>query len=176
MVAVVLVKMAVHPASQSLPMLRREVLPKAGKMWAWHASSGSPGRWMVPVWVDSMVVPSGRWTWMGLVAICLLVTGASMERKWPVEPVSAMAVGWDTRSGGEGPREGPVLWEVWFNLVGRTVVSVLGCPRSYGFGRFPVVVLVRCLGLKTVVLPPFMSAKEASLLWPSAGNLQVLLS
>ena len=36
-----LVKTALHPASQSWPMERREVLPSAGKRCAWHADGGS---------------------------------------------------------------------------------------------------------------------------------------
>lgn len=125
-----LVKVTVQPASQSLPMLSRDVLPKAGKMCASQAVGGRPGRVTLPVCVDAMVVPSGRATWMGLEEGVLDVAGAEVERKWPVEPVSAMAEWVDTGVSGEGPRGGPVLCAVCVLLIVMADVSVLGCPLS----------------------------------------------
>ena len=43
------------------------------------------------VWVDLMDFPLGNVTVIGLVARCLLVTGAFSTRKWPVAPESDMA-------------------------------------------------------------------------------------
>ena len=56
--AVVEVKIAVHPASQSWPMEMRLVLPREGNKWAVLAVAGSCGRLIwAAVWVDCIVVP-----------------------------------------------------------------------------------------------------------------------
>jgi hypothetical protein len=46
------IRMVVQPTAHSCPMLRRDVLPNAGNMWAEHAVEDRPGMLMVPVWVD----------------------------------------------------------------------------------------------------------------------------
>ena len=51
-----------HPASQSLPMESRDVLPRDGKRWAWVAVWGRLGMSRWHVCVDSMSVSSGSLT------------------------------------------------------------------------------------------------------------------
>ena len=91
----VVVKIAVQPASQSWPMETRLVLPREGNKWVVLAAVGSCGRLSSAVCVDCIVVPSGRATWMPLLLICLFVWGALSDMKWPVAPVSNyVLLGW----------------------------------------------------------------------------------
>ena len=69
---------AVQPWSQSRPMESREPEERAGKMWATHAVAGRCGRSRVAVWVEVMVVPSGRRTEMPGEAGWRLRWGVSM--------------------------------------------------------------------------------------------------
>jgi hypothetical protein len=50
---------------------------------------GRKGRSRSAVWVDCMVEPFGRRTWIGGCATCLLVTGTSSMMMLVVAPVSA---------------------------------------------------------------------------------------
>ena len=81
--------MAVQPLSHKVPM-DRSGWRSAGKMCALRAAAGKVGRFKVAVWVDSIVVPSGKLTVMPLGVACFSVTGVLEEIKWPVQPVSAM--------------------------------------------------------------------------------------
>ena len=92
------VKVATQPASQSWPMDRREVSPRAGNRWAVLADAGRLGRLRSTWWVDVMRDWSARATWMEGEEGRLFWYGALMEWKCPVAPVSRMAMG-----GGEGP-------------------------------------------------------------------------
>ena len=131
------VKVAVHPASQSLPMESKEVLPSAGKRCAMQAAGGSCGRLMSAMWLVAMVVPLGSCTERGsFVARTLRRPVASMARKWPVQPVSAMReVGTmlllSVMVEAEGPSGGDAVVEILFAieiLVSKTVVGVVtGC-------------------------------------------------
>ena len=69
---------AVQPWLQSRPMDRREPEERAGKMWATHAAAGRCGRSRVAVWVEVMVVPSGRRTEMPGEAVWRLRWGVAM--------------------------------------------------------------------------------------------------
>ena len=69
--AVVAVNTTVHPASQSGPMAMRLVLPNEGNKWAVLAASGSCGMSIWAVWVDCIVVPSGKDTWIPLLLLIL---------------------------------------------------------------------------------------------------------
>ena len=55
-------------------------------------SGRRPGMASSQVCVERSVAPFGSKMEMGFAAICLLHTGASVVRKWPVAPVSLMAV------------------------------------------------------------------------------------
>ena len=64
----------------------------SGKMWACPVAGGSMGKLSCPVCVDVMLEP------LGMVAVIpgwdgvLLATEVCGSRKWPVQPVSAMAI------------------------------------------------------------------------------------
>ena len=90
-VTVVRSNSAVQPASQSWPMERSEPEVRSGNRWARRAASGRLGIWRRPVWVDVMVLPSGSWTWIGVVAGWMSEHGPSIMMKWPLQPLSAMA-------------------------------------------------------------------------------------
>jgi len=92
MIASSLVKVHVQPASHSFPIDNRLVVPSAGNRSVCVASSGSCGRFRFAVCVDDMVDPSGSWTTVGDSVGFLLVHGTFRPLKWPVAPVSAMAV------------------------------------------------------------------------------------
>jgi len=89
------VNVAVQSASHSCPMEMREPEPllRAGNRWALVAFGGRVGIWRYASSVESMEAPLGRETAMGIWAGRLLMQGAVVVRKWPVQPVSAMAVG-----------------------------------------------------------------------------------
>ena len=65
MVTVLAVNSAVHPWSQSWPMLSSDVPLRAGKMWALLAAEGSLGRRRDAVCVDLIMEWSGKETEMG---------------------------------------------------------------------------------------------------------------
>ena len=72
MIASSLVKVHVQPASHSLPIDSRLVVPSAGNRSVRVASSGRCGRFKFAVCVDAMVDPSGSWTTVGFdVGFCL---------------------------------------------------------------------------------------------------------
>jgi hypothetical protein len=73
-------KVAVQPWSQSTPTEMREPEAKVGKMWARRAVSGKPGMLSSAVWVEVMVLPSGRSTVMPGEAGRRLKCGAAMVR------------------------------------------------------------------------------------------------
>ena len=99
--AVVEVKITLHPASQSWPIEIKLVLPREGNRWAVLAVTGSCGMSIWAVWVDCIVVPSGKETWIPLLLLSLLLWGALSERKWLVAPESNMICWFGN---GEGPR------------------------------------------------------------------------
>jgi hypothetical protein len=68
----------------------RECLKWFGKIFVWFAAAGRPGASMA-VWVDSMMVPSGKVMDKGYNAFYLWMHGASKARKFPVSPESKMA-------------------------------------------------------------------------------------
>jgi hypothetical protein len=111
MIAWILVNVHVHvhvqSASQIFPMLRRCVLPNAGKRSMCVAVSRSFGRLRLAVCVDVMVDPSGKCTLIGFVVSFLFWHGMSNPLKCLVAPVSATAL----IDGGEGPR----VWEASSN-------------------------------------------------------------
>lgn len=88
----VAVKTASQPASQSWPIESSECA-NDGNTCARLASWGRVGRASVVVWVLDMCEPSGSWTDMG---VCVGRWGVPLElvgwKKWPVVPVSAIAV------------------------------------------------------------------------------------
>ncbi len=79
-----------QPASQNCRVARREACERPRTMWTAVMASGSHGMFRLQVWLDEMMLPSGRVTLMGFLATCLLVTGASATRKCPVAPESDM--------------------------------------------------------------------------------------
>jgi hypothetical protein len=91
MLHVVLVNVAVHPASQRVLMEMSDEWESPGTMWARVADCGSPGMSKLHVWVDCRTEPSGMVTVMGLLSIRLLMTCACFRMKWPVAPVSPRA-------------------------------------------------------------------------------------
>ena len=74
---------------------------RAGKRWAMQAAGGRVGRFRSAMWVEVMVVLSGRCTViMGVgVTRMLMMLASAMARKWPVLLVSAMR----EDNSGEGP-------------------------------------------------------------------------
>ena len=84
MVHVVVVNSALHPASHSLPMEIRAVLPRAGKMWAVVASGGNCGKLSWAVWLEWMVLLSGWWTVSGVmtVVVCDRRLGWTAKKLW----------------------------------------------------------------------------------------------
>ena len=70
---------------------RRDFCWRAGKRWAMRAAGETSGILMWAVCVAEMVSPLGSVTLTGSVEICGLMHGLAVERKWPVQPVSAMA-------------------------------------------------------------------------------------
>lgn len=83
--------MTLQPLSQSCLTEMREECANPGTIWAWVASSPSPGRLRLPTWVDLMTSPSGNVMWRGLLAFRLLTMGTFGRRKWAVAPESMMA-------------------------------------------------------------------------------------
>ena len=64
----------------------------SGKRWAAEADGGSIGRLSCPVWVDVMLAPLGMVAVTPGVVGCLFNTDVWFNKKWPVQPVSAMAM------------------------------------------------------------------------------------
>jgi hypothetical protein len=81
-----------HPLSQNCRVASSDVCVNFGTMWAAVILSGSQGMSRLHVWVDMILLPSGRVILMGLTAIRLLVTGASFCMKWPVAPESEIPI------------------------------------------------------------------------------------
>ena len=80
-----------QPASQSSPMETKECGPRDGNRWASVAWEGRPLIGRLPIFVDSMVLPSGSDTRMGVwVARTLIKSVLSIVKKCPVLPVSAI--------------------------------------------------------------------------------------
>jgi hypothetical protein len=127
------VNVAVQPTSHNCPMLRSECGWSLGNTWAVVASWGSAGRLISAMPVERIVLPSGRDTVMGGSPVAVLGMGhAAAVRKWPVLPVSAMAV--EQRVTGEGEIVGgPVIarQEVdrMFVLRSVLVLCITGSPR-----------------------------------------------
>jgi hypothetical protein len=55
---------------------RSEPKVRDGKMWHCRATGGRPGRAMLAVWLEEIVVPLGMRTWMGADTGWTLLTGA----------------------------------------------------------------------------------------------------
>jgi hypothetical protein len=96
------------PCLTRVLMETRELDARSGKMWARVAASGKEGMFQgrEAVWVDVIVLPSGISTSMGVVVGRRFRQGLLRVRKWPVVPVSAIAV----RVGGGYPGSGGGLW------------------------------------------------------------------
>ena len=84
--------MILYPASQKTVVDSSDACERPGTTWALVADERNPGMARSQVCVERSVAPFGSKMKMGFIAICLLHTGASVVRKWPVAPVSLMAV------------------------------------------------------------------------------------
>lgn len=71
-------KLHVSPKSHNLAIEIKD-LRKPGKMWATKALSGKYGKFNNPMWVDLMVVPSGKKTSM---PFGLMWTSLSDDESW----------------------------------------------------------------------------------------------
>jgi hypothetical protein len=80
-------------------MEKSELDCREGNMCANRAETGRPGIWSKPVCVLEMVAPSGRVTAMLSAVIEMASRVLDVLKKWPVAPVSIIAVGF---VGGEG--------------------------------------------------------------------------
>jgi hypothetical protein len=80
-----------HPWSQRCPTEIRECLKWLGKRCALFAEGGRPGSESIAVWVDWIIVPSGKVTDRGFKLFVVLIQGASNARKFPVALESKMA-------------------------------------------------------------------------------------
>ena len=80
-----------HPAAQNFRVEMRDECAKPGMMCASMPLCGNHGMSRLHVWVDQMVLPLGRVMVIGLIAGCLLMTGAPLTTKWPVAPESEIA-------------------------------------------------------------------------------------
>jgi hypothetical protein len=80
-----------YPWSQRCPTEMRECLKWLGKRCAFFAEVGRPGSERIAVWVDWIIVPSGKVTDRGFKVFVLLIQGASNARKFPVAQESKMA-------------------------------------------------------------------------------------
>ena len=84
-----------QPASQSCPIETKEDGPRLGKRCASVALIGSPLIGRFPILVETMLLPSGRYTLMGAgVGRTLTSVALSMVKKCPVAPVSAIGLLW----------------------------------------------------------------------------------
>jgi hypothetical protein len=92
MVHSIFLKRTLHLALQSDTTLMRECDAKPGMMWARCAAVGRPGKSNMQVCMDCTWLPLGRHVTMGLLASCMLVTGAPVLRKLLVVPESKMAL------------------------------------------------------------------------------------
>ena len=86
----VAVKVAVHPLSQSWPKETSEPDPCWSSLnrWALQASGGSPGRAMLPSWVEVMVPPCATRTLIGLLVGRTFWHVAFHIKKWDVAALS----------------------------------------------------------------------------------------
>jgi hypothetical protein len=91
MVHSIFVKRTPHPALQSVTTLTSECDAKPGMMWARRAVAGSLGKSNVHLCMDCTWLPLSRCVTMGLLASCMLVTGAPVVRNSLVAPESKMA-------------------------------------------------------------------------------------
>ena len=91
MVTSVAVKATSHPASHSCPIDSNGWVASWGTTWPWRAAAGKPGQSKSASWVEWMMAPEGVWMAMGSLAVRLLQTGVVDEKKWDVQPESAMA-------------------------------------------------------------------------------------
>lgn len=87
-----LVNVTSQPLSQNCRVASNDVCDNFGTMWPAVMVSGSHGMSRLQVCVDCILLPSGKVILMGLIAICLFVTGASSCRKCPVAPESDMPI------------------------------------------------------------------------------------
>jgi hypothetical protein len=170
------VNVHVQSALHNFPMLSKLVFCSAGNSSVVVASLGTLGRFRFAVWVDTIVEPSGSVTVTGVVVGCLLLHGTFMPLKWPVDPVSAIAM---LNVGGPS-------WIVLFLRVVTTIwlIHSLGSPPCHavvvvgfgmGFGACCCLVLCR-LSLGHIILDPCcMLLRVAVVLCPSLGYLHVLL-
>jgi hypothetical protein len=94
------------------------------------------------------VAPLGRRTVKGVPALIFFRHGALTKRKWPVHPESTIAVSCCFKRGGARQTSNV---ELLFKVVAPEYHSLLAC------------------------LPPVLSARVASFLWPGFGSLQVRL-
>jgi hypothetical protein len=95
-----------------------------------------------------MVAPLGRCTVKGVRDLNLFKHGALTKRKWPVHPESTIAVSCCLTRGGVRQTSNV---ELLFKVVAPEYHSLLAS------------------------LPPMLSARVASFLWPGFGSLQVRL-
>jgi hypothetical protein len=83
--------MTLHPALHKGQIPIREAIFNDDTMCPINIC-GRPGIWMSQMWVDSIVVPSGKFILSGFVAIRLLLTSALSMMNIDAAPVSAMAL------------------------------------------------------------------------------------
>jgi hypothetical protein len=121
------------------------------------------------VWLDRMKLPSGSMTLIPGFASRLFLYGAVVVRKWPVQPVSAMAVvvvvfvrGGEEASVGV-TRCAKLCFSAFTMVDSSCLLGCLAVPLPYFFGP------------QTLSLPPFLFLMVASSTWPSALLRQVAL-
>ena len=114
-----------HPASQNCRVASSEAWERPGTMWAVVMASGSHGISRLQVWLEDMMLPSGRVTLMGFFAICLLVTGAPATRKCPVAPESDMPIAGSLLACALYVMCVGVGWVLWWNFVELSAATVL---------------------------------------------------
>ena len=87
----ILLKITSHPALQRLTTEMSECDARCGSTCACRARSG---KWLscnVHVCVVQIVSPFGNFARIGIVAVCMLLKGAAVVRKWLLAPESTMA-------------------------------------------------------------------------------------
>ncbi len=118
--------------------------------------------------MEYMMAPFGLWMVIGFVAVVLFMSGELVVKKWPVLPVSAMAVQVVAElSGKMGGPKGGVCGKAFSKTLLLLYVP-LGFPlrqlRAAGRRR-----LVLPRRMRKVLFPPSMLAAVASVLCPSTG-------
>ena len=160
-VTVVASKVMLQPWSHSWLTERSAPNPRWGKMCAFCAACGRSGRERVAVCVDWIWLPSGRVTvsgrWLVLRSWQVLV----LWRKWPVVPLSTMAVSLGV-SGGRGGSGASAIGQVMVELVSQLLATAITCHMGGLVCHF-------------ASLPPLQLSLVASRWWPSVGHLQVAL-